>query len=137
MPMLHTGYLKRTRRDQRLFMAKKSNAGRPQTQIDQETFEKLCAIFCTLDDIAGWFKCSQDTIERWCKRTYKENFADIYKKKSAPGRISLRRKQFEIANAGNVGMLIWLGKNHLGQSEKVEHAANESSIFQLNYKLND
>ena len=47
-------------------------------------------------------------------------FADIYKRLSAPGNVSLRRKQFELAMNGNVTMNIWLGKQKLGQSDKVE-----------------
>lgn len=91
--------------------------GRPKIEIDKNEFEKLCALQCTLTEIAEWFKCSEDTIERWCKRTYSETFADTYKKKSAKGKISLRRKQFEVANAGNVSMLIWLGRNWLDQKD--------------------
>ena len=30
----------------------------------------------------------------------------------------LREKQWEVAMEGNVQMLIWLGKQHLGQSDK-------------------
>ncbi len=88
--------------------------GRPKIEIPKDEFEKLCAIWCTLNDIAGWFDCSPDTIERWCKRTYGETFADTYKKKSMKGKISIRRKQFELAQKGNVGLLIWLDKNHMG-----------------------
>lgn len=87
-------------------------------EIDQAQFEKLCAILCTEEDIAGFFSVSVDTIERWCKRTYKQTFAEVYKKKSATGRVSLRRKQYEVAMGGNVGMLIWLGKQFLGQRDK-------------------
>jgi len=32
--------------------------------------------------------------------------------------MSLRRKQFEVAMSGNAVMLIWLGKNCLGQSDQ-------------------
>ena len=42
--------------------------GRPRIEIDKEEFEKLCDIQCTLTEIAGWFRCSPDTIENWCKR---------------------------------------------------------------------
>ena len=31
---------------------------------------------------------------------------------------ALEEKQYEVAMEGNVQMLIWLGKQHLGQSEK-------------------
>lgn len=91
--------------------------GRPIKHIDQAQFEKLCNILCTLDDIAGFFDCSVDTIENWCKKTYKETFSDIYKKKSAVGRVSLRRKQFEVAMSGDKTMLVWLGKQQLGQRD--------------------
>ena len=34
--------------------------------------------------------------------------------------MSLRRKQYEVALSGNPSMLIWLGKNVLGQSDQVQ-----------------
>lgn len=98
-----------------MFMAK---MGRPEIQIGKEDFEKLCAMQSTLNEIAGFFNCSEDTIERWCERNYRgQTFADVYKKKSAKGKISLRRKQFQVADSGNVPMLIWLGKQYLDQKE--------------------
>ena len=36
------------------------------------------------------------------------------------GKISLRRAQFEKAIGGNVAMMIWLGKQHLDQRDKIE-----------------
>lgn len=92
---------------------------RPRIEIDANQFEKLCSIQCTLNEIAGFFNCSSDTIERWCKREYKESFADTYKKYSAGGKISLRRYQFKMAEH-NAAMAIWLGKQYLGQTEKQE-----------------
>lgn len=56
-------------------------AGRPRIQIDKDQFEKLCSLQCTQTEIAEFFACSPDTIDRWCKREYKENFAEIFKKK--------------------------------------------------------
>ena len=90
--------------------------GRPRIEIDQEQFEKLCGLQCTLAEIAGWFKCTDDTIENWCKRTFKANFSEVYKKYSATGKISLRRWQFKMAEH-NPGMAIFLGKVYLGQRE--------------------
>lgn len=94
--------------------------GRPKKKISYDEFEKLCKLQCTLVEIAGWFKVSEDTIERRIKEHYGMTFADIYKKHSASGKISLRRKQYEIAVKGNVTMLIWLGKQYLGQKDKIE-----------------
>lgn len=90
--------------------------GRPRIELDQQTFEGLCEIQCTLQEIAGVLRCSEDTIERWCKRTYGEKFAETYKKFSAVGKMSLRRYQFKLAEK-STAMAIWLGKQYLGQRD--------------------
>lgn len=71
---------------------------------------------CTLDEIAGFFDCSPDTIENWCKREFKQSFSDTYKKYSSKGKISLRRYQFKLAET-HPAMAIWLGKQYLGQKD--------------------
>lgn len=92
---------------------------RPRIEIDKEQFEKLCFLQCTLIEMAGFFNCSEDTIERWCKREYKMDFAEIFRLKRGAGKISLRRSQFRMAET-NPTMAIWLGKQYLGQTEKQE-----------------
>lgn len=111
---------------------------RPQIKIDQTQFEQLCAMQCTLNEIASWFHCSEDTIERWCRRTYTDEagkamgFADTYKVYSAAGKISLRRIQFKQAEK-SYAMAIWLGKQWLGQRDVVEtiDATEESTISKI------
>ena len=102
----------------------KSKGGRPKIEIDWVEFEKLCAIQCTLKEIAEWFGCSDDTIENKCKEHYKQRFSDIYAKKRTVGKISLRRSQFQLAKK-NVAMAIWLGKQYLGQREPDVNFGNE------------
>lgn len=97
---------------------------RPRKEIDREAFQKLCDIQCTLSEIASWFNCSEDTIERWCKREYKMSFAEAFKRFSANGKISLRRYQFKMAEK-SVPMAIFLGKNWLGQTDRIEQTINE------------
>ena len=92
--------------------------GRPQKEIDKKIFENLCGLQCTLEEIAGVFDCSVDTIERWCKREYRETFAEVYKKHSAKGKTSLRRIQFKLAEK-SAAMAIFLGKNYLGQKDNI------------------
>lgn len=92
--------------------------GRPKIEINWTEFEKLCGIQCTLVEIADWFRCSEDTIERAVQTHYGETFAETFKRKSSGGRISLRRKQYEMALKGHPTMLIWLGKQHLGQRDR-------------------
>ncbi len=95
---------------------------RPRIEIDEDNFKKLCGLQCTLSEIASFFQCSEDTVERWCKRELNLSFADAFKKHSAAGKISLRRWQFKMAEH-NVSMAIFLGKNWLGQTDKIENTA--------------
>ena len=109
--------------------------GRPKIEIDWDQFNKLCSLHCTLEEIAGFFDCSADTIERRVKDKYDITFAEQYVKKSAKGKISLRRKQREVAEAGNVTMLIWLGKQYLKQSDKNEqvHSTKDTEGLIINF----
>ena len=97
---------------------------RPRKQVDLDEFKKLCGLQCTLPEIAGFFDCSEDTIERWCKRELKISFAVAYKKYSAGGKISLRRAQFKLAEK-NASMAIFLGKNYLGQTDRYEQIISD------------
>ena len=90
--------------------------GRPSVEIDKEQFEKLCAMQCTSKEIAGYFSCSHDTIERWVKKTYGMTFSEIFDEKRVGGLISLRRSQFRLAES-NAAVAIWLGKQLLGQKD--------------------
>lgn len=95
--------------------AKKGTAnkgGRPKLDIDARLVEQLASIGCTMSEIAAACNCSVDTLER--------RFAGEIEKGRENGKTRLRKKQLEVALQGNVSMLIWLGKQMLGQSEKVE-----------------
>ena len=94
-------------------------AGRPNTPIKKDEFEKLCAMQCTLEEIAGFFDCCDDTINNWCKDTYGDNFSGVFKNKSTKGKISLRRTQFKLAEK-STPMAIFLGKQYLGQKDVIE-----------------
>ena len=98
--------------------AKRGRKGRPKIEIDWDEFEKLCMIQCTLTEIADWFKCSEDTIERRCREQKKMLFAEYFKKLAVGGKISLRRSQFKLAVGGNPSLNIWLGKQYLGQRDQ-------------------
>lgn len=105
--------------------------GRPRKEIDQNQFEKLCGLQCTKEEFCCYFDCDEDTINNWCKRTYGQVFSVVFKQKRGGGKISLRRKQFEVALAGNPTMLIWLGRNYLDQSDKLDVTVEDKSNGQL------
>ena len=82
---------------------------RPKTFLAEEKIERLAEIGATMIEIAHVLGCSVDTLER--------RFADTIKKGRAMCKMSLRRKQLEVAMSGNASMLIFLGKAYLGQRD--------------------
>ena len=108
---------------------------RPKIEINFKEFERLCALQCTLAEIAGWFGCSEDTIERRVLEEYEEGFAEVFSKKRGKGKISLRRWQMQCAERGNASMLIFLGKNYLGQKDIQE--ITTSQPIKLQYSLDE
>ena len=103
-------------------MAKKM--GRPRKDINKEQFEKLCGLQCTEVEIASFFDCSVDTIEKFCKREYKETFTEVFNKKRNLGKMSLRRTQWKLAEKYPT-MAIFLGKQYLDQKDKIEATVAE------------
>lgn len=93
-------------------MTKKNKGGRPKFIIDYDTVERLASIMCTQKEIASFLGCSVRTLQR------DEKFSRTYKKGLDKGKMSLRRKQFNMSDS-NPTMAIWLGKQYLGQSDVV------------------
>lgn len=100
---------------------------RPKLDIDPEQVRRLASIGAPTTDIAWVLGCSVDTIERRFKQEVDEGRAN--------GRVRLRQKQLEIAMSGNAAMLIWLGKQMLGQTDKQElrSEVNGDSTIRLNW----
>jgi len=88
--------------------------GRPKFKIDYKQVEQLTSIHCTQEEIAAALGCSVDTLQR------DEEFCGIYKAGLENARKSLRRRQWDAADEGNITMLVWLGKQYLKQSDKSE-----------------
>ena len=77
--------------------------------ISPDEIYKLAAIGSNDREIARWFDINEDTL--------RYNFADVMEKGREDLKHSLRRAQIKVALGGNATMLIWLGKNILGQSD--------------------
>lgn len=106
------------------------------TDKDWEQIDKMCAIFCTGEEIAAIMGIGYNTLERRCKERFDIGFGEYIKEKSSLGKMSLRRMQYKTAEKGNAAMQIWLGKQYLGQTDKNETNLNGGE-FTLNYKLKD
>lgn len=95
---------------------KKSENGRPKETIDIKLFESFVSFGATDIEMAGYFGISVDVLARIKNEP---EFRRIYETTTCKRRMSLRRKQYELANQGNTAMLIWLGKTELKQSDRV------------------
>jgi len=87
------------------------------TPIDLEELEKLAAMHCTEAEVGAWFGVTQQAIS---KRLQREPAKTVWTTGWAKGNISLRRQQMQRAEAGDKTMLIWLGKQWLGQTDHQE-----------------
>ena len=92
----------------------RTGAGRKPVEIDVEQLEKLASLQCTDEEIAAWFHCTPRTIE---KRRKEAPFKEALERGKAMGRISVRRAQLKLLEAGNATMAVWLGKQLLGQRD--------------------
>ena len=94
--------------------------GRDKTPILSADVFKLAAIGCKDIEIADWFGVDGNTL--------RYNFNVELLKGRLTLSQSLRRKQIEVAMSGQVSMLIFLGKNLLGQSDS-PLATQEAAIL--------
>ena len=91
--------------------------GRDKKVIPPQEVYKLAQIGCKNQEIADWFGLDENTL------TY--NFSVELLKGRESLKQSLRQAQIRLALSGNATMLIWLGKNILGQSESpLDNEAN-------------
>ncbi len=95
--------------------------GRPRLEFDMKILEGMATIMCTAEECAAVLGVSEDTIDRRLHEETGAGFAEFRKKHGDTGRRSLRRAQFDLAIGGHATMLIWLGKQWLGQEDKITH----------------
>ena len=103
-------------------------AGRPKKEIDYTTVEKLANIQCTQDEIASFLGISTRTLQR------DEQFMELFNRGRENGKMSLRRMQWKHAEK-SVPMAIWLGKQYLGQRDKVEYT--DDGMKAINDNINN
>lgn len=97
-----------------------AKVGRPRIDVDMDQLTELVRIQCTAEECAQVLGITAPTLDARLKESGYANFLDFYKKHSAEGKSSLRRAQFKAAKEGNATMLVWLGKQWLGQRDKIE-----------------
>ena len=83
--------------------------GANQRVIDPDEVYKLASYGCTMEEMSDFFQIDRETL--------KYNFWNYIKQGQASTRVRLRKSQLDVAYSGNPTMLIWLGKQMLGQTD--------------------
>lgn len=92
------------------------SAGRPRLEFDLKQVAQLGAIQCTDGEVAAVLGCSRQTILN--RKDEDPDFLAAIERGRESGKASLRRLQWKAANAGNTAILIWMGKQYLGQTDR-------------------
>ena len=80
--------------------------------IDSKEVEMLASFGCSTVEIAKFFGCDESTVRK--------KYPNELKSGREMMKIKLRQLQWKHASLGNTALLIFLGKQYLGQSEKQE-----------------
>lgn len=74
-----------------------------------------------------------DTMAARIKERTGLTFSEYKNQKKEAMRVNIRKKQYDVAMSGNVSMLIWLGKNELGQSDKMDNSVTHKEALKIQY----
>jgi len=88
--------------------------------VDPDQVKKLAAMGCTDTQIASFFDMKRETFSR--KKAKSKAIQEAIELGRLKGDTSLIKAQYDKALQGNPTMLIWLGKQRLGQKDRVEHS---------------
>ncbi len=100
-----------------------ANMGRPPTEsakIDKDELEKLMKLNLSEQEVSDWFDVQPKTLIRFVNKEFGCTFVQLRAKGFVRTKAAIKRAQIENALKGNTVLLIWLGKQYLGQSDKIE-----------------
>ena len=99
---------------------------------DVDYFKRMCSRFGTRDGIAAVFGIDPKTLNKLIDEHLHDEikpddptpltFEEAFEVYSEAGKQAIREAQFEKALSGNATMLIWLGKQYLGQADNKDIA---------------
>ncbi len=111
----------------------------PRKEVDWDRVDELCELQCTVKEVAADQGMHPDTLnKRIREETEHSSFTSYFQEKRQPGLSSLRHKQYvKAVEQENTTMLIWLGKNWLNQSDKVEEKIDQEQPTKIIYEVAD
>ncbi|MGR3179857.1 MAG: hypothetical protein ACUZ8E_17595 [Candidatus Anammoxibacter sp.] len=104
--------------------------GMAKSHIDWAIVESLCKIQCTDEEVAQVIGICVNTLSNRTKKEFGMTYQEYSLRFRKEGTSSIRRAQYKAAvHKGNPTMLIWLGKQYLGQSDKAEVSHDVSMVY--------
>lgn len=97
-----------------------SDAIKKSYKLDHDLIFKLATLHCTYVEISEVAGTTVAILEK--------RFKNLIEKGRAEGKKSLRRAQMEKALAGDVRMLIWMGKQYLDQKDTPTDQENTAPL---------
>jgi hypothetical protein len=105
-------------------MNRKNKVGRPKVVIDWKKVGQYLQAQCKATGIATLFGISVDSLYTRCKKDNNLDFTVFRQQKEAEGKELLRFKLYDLAMSGNLTACIWLSKQYLGFSDRIEQTVN-------------
>jgi hypothetical protein len=109
-------------------MAQGEGGGPKPKRINLEELKKWARAGATIPEMAARLGVSKATLDR---RLAKPKFREALEGAKAELWISLRSKQVQMALAGDRVMLIWLGKQYLGQKDRQEFSGEANVVLNV------
>jgi hypothetical protein len=99
--------------------------------IDWDKVDRWLECGCLGTEVAAALGCHPDTLYERCLQEKGSVFSAYSREKKCSGDKLLRQKQMEIAMKGDKTMLLWLGKQRLGQRDTPEYSFDKEVKTQL------
>lgn len=111
--------------------------GRPRKPIDWEIVKGMLFVLATQQEIASYIGVAIDTLHTRCKKELGISFTELSEQKRQETKIQLRKAQLAVAldpkHRSHGTMLIWLGKQYLGQREKQQLTGKNNGPIQVDH----
>lgn len=95
--------------------------GKAHKKIDWNKVDELLKAQCHGTEIAAILGVSEDTLYNHCFFEHNVNWNQYKNPPKDAGKGLVKYEQYKEARSGNVQMMIFWGKNHLGQRDKFDH----------------
>jgi hypothetical protein len=109
--------------------------GAPRLVIDWDVMRRAASIGCTCEETAALLGISRAAFFTHLRED--EGLQEAYDEAASQGQATLRRLQWQRANNGSDTMLIWLGKNLLGQTDRQALTGGDGGPIAVDFRWAD